>query len=62
MLAGGRGDVEQRSGFTQRVGFCELKLDVAAGDAPLELFRRALGNDATVVEHRDPIGELVGLV
>ena len=33
-----------------------------AGDAALELRRGALGDDAAVVEHRDPVGELVGLV
>ena len=40
----------------------ELEPDVAAGDAPLELVGGALGDDPAVVEHRDPVGELVGLV
>ena len=40
----------------------ELQPDVAARDAPLELLRGALGDDPAVVEDRDPVGELVGLV
>ena len=43
-----------------RVG--ELQPDVAAGDAALELVGGALGDQPPVVEHRDPVGELVGLV
>ena len=35
---------------------------MAAGDAPLELVRRALGDDPAAVEDRDPVGELVGLL
>jgi hypothetical protein len=35
---------------------------VAAGDAALELVRGALGNQAAVVQQRDPVGELVRLL
>ncbi len=42
--------------------FGELQENVPAGDAPLELVRGALGDDPAVVQHRDPVGELVGLV
>ena len=40
----------------------EVQPDVAAGDAALELRGAALGDDAAVVEHRDPAGELIGLL
>jgi hypothetical protein len=34
---------------------------VRAGDVPFQLLRRALGDDATLVQHGDAAGELVGL-
>ena len=40
----------------------ELQPDVAAGHEPLELVGRALGDQPPVVEDRDAVGELVGLV
>ncbi len=35
---------------------------MAPGDAPLELVGGALGRDGAAVEHRDPVGEPVGLL
>ena len=35
---------------------------MAAGDASFQLVRRTFGDDPTVVENGDPIGELVGLI
>jgi hypothetical protein len=43
-----------------RVG--ELQPDVPAGDAALELLGGALGDDPALIEDRDPVGELIGLV
>src|SRR5262245_30434328 len=40
----------------------ELQLDVASGDAALELLGAALGDDPALVEDRDPIGEMIRLV
>jgi hypothetical protein len=36
--------------------------DVRAGDAPFEVSRGTLGDDAAPVKHRDAAGELVGLL
>jgi hypothetical protein len=40
----------------------EPQQDVAARDAALELVRGAFGDDLAVVQHSDPVGELVGLL
>ena len=39
-----------------------IAADVPAGDPSLELGRRALGDEPAVVEHGDPVGQLVGLL
>ena len=46
----------------QHVGIGEVKSYVPAGDATLQFFRGSLGDDPAVVEHRDLVGQLVGLV
>ena len=43
-------------------GSGEPEPDVGAGDLALELLGGALGDQAALVEHRDPVGELVGLL
>ena len=40
----------------------DLQRDDVAGDAPLQLVRRAFGDDAAVVDDQQPIGERVRLV
>lgn len=40
----------------------EFQPQVTARDEPLELARRALGDQLAVVEHGDPVGELIGLL
>ena len=47
---------------SQRVGVGELELDVPAGDSALEFGGGAFGDDPPVIEHRDTVGELVGLL
>ena len=47
---------------SRAAGSAKLQQYVAAGDAPLELVGRALGRDPAVVQQRDPVGELVGLL
>ena len=44
------------------VGLFERDLEVLAADARLELARGALGDDEPVVDHRDGVGQRVGLV
>ena len=39
-----------------------IELEPVVGDAPLELRRRALGDDAAAVEHGDAVGQPVGLL
>jgi hypothetical protein len=53
---------EHAGGRLQPVRVGEPEADVAAGDAALELVRGALGDQPAVVEQRDPVGELVGLL
>jgi hypothetical protein len=53
---------EDAGGRLEPVRVGELEADVAAGDAALELVRGALGDQPAVVEQRDPVGELVGLL
>ena len=43
-------------------GVGEPQPDVGAGDLALELAGGALGHQAALVEHRDPVGELVGFL
>ena len=57
-----RGLVESIGRQLERGPIGELQQDVPAGDPSLQLGRRTDGHDAVLVEHRDPIGELVGLV
>jgi hypothetical protein len=49
-------------GRFQFVWACEPQPDVPAGDSALELLRGALGDEPAMVEHRDPVGELISLV
>ena len=46
----------------QQVRTSEVEPDVAAGDAALQLGRGSFGDDPALVEHRDPVGQLVRLV
>ena len=46
----------------QQVGIGEVEPDVAAGDAALQLGGGSFGDDPALVEHRDPVGQLVRLV
>ena len=43
-------------------GVGELEADVTAGDEALEFGRRPFGDEFALVEHRDPVGELVRLL
>ena len=61
VVARGRAERARRAASSSR-GVGEPQPDVAAGDEPLELVRRALGDEPAVVEHGDPVGELVGLL
>src|SRR3954447_13957461 len=57
------GVVAERSGRqVELAGVVEAQPDVAAGDEPLELLRRALGDHAPVVEHGHAVGQAVGLL
>jgi len=40
----------------------EVQPDMAAGDESLELVRGALGDQPSMVEERDPVGELIGFL
>ena len=62
LLVVAAGVAERARGRLERVRVGEAEADVAAGDQPLELVRRALGDEPAVVEDGDPVGELVGLV
>jgi len=53
---------DRSRGRVQVTGAGEVQPDVPAGDAALELGGAALGDDAAVVEDRDPAGELIGLL
>ena len=53
---------EGGGGTIEGLGVREIQTDVAAGDAPFQLVRRALGDQPAVVEHSDAVGKLVGLV
>ena len=44
------------------MGIGEVESDVAAGDAALQLGGGSFGDDPALVEHRDPVGQLVCLV
>jgi len=50
------------AGHELRLGVGELDIDAATGNLLLELLRAALGDQASAVEDRHPVGELVGLV
>ena len=54
--------VEHQRGRVQLGAVGEGQLEVSAGNARLELGRRALGDDLAAVEHRDAVRELVGLL
>ena len=49
-------------GHELRVGVGEADVDAAAGNSLLELLRAALGDQASAVEDRHPVGEPVGLL
>jgi hypothetical protein len=46
----------------QQVETRKVESDVAIGGAALQLGRGSFGDDPALVEHRDPVGQLVGLV
>ena len=50
------------SAAAQRCRSGEVEPDVAARDAALQFVRCAFGDDPSLVEHRDPVGQLVCLV
>ncbi len=60
LLAGGC--CEHALGRLHGVRGGELELEVAAADASLELYGRALGHDTAALEDRDPVGEMIGLL
>jgi hypothetical protein len=60
-LVGG-GTVEESGGGVQRVRCGELQLDVAAGEPAFKLIRGSFREDLSVVEDRDLVGDVVGLV
>ena len=60
VVARRRADRARRRVQVPRAG--EMQPDVATGDAALEFRGAALGDDAAVVEDRDPAGELIGLL
>ena len=62
LLVVAAGVAERARGRLERARVGEAQADVAAGDQPLELVRGALGDEPAVVEHGDPVGELVGLL
>jgi hypothetical protein len=53
---------EQPGRRAQQVGTGEVESDVPAGDPALQLGRGSFGDDPALVEHRDPVGQLVRLV
>jgi hypothetical protein len=46
----------------QQLGIGEVESDVAARDAALQFGGGSFGDDPALVEHRDPVGQLVCLV
>src|ERR1035437_9131998 len=46
----------------QQVGSSDVEADVPAGDPALQLSRGSFGDDSALVEHSDPVGQLVCLV
>ena len=59
---GTTGPAEQLGGARALVGIEQAHVQRAAPDRRLQLRRRALGDHAPVVDDRDPVGELVGLL
>src|ERR1035437_5523293 len=55
VVIGACGGVECSPGGVQGIGRAELELDMATGDASLEVVRRAFGDDPATVEDRDPV-------
>ena len=53
---------EQPLGLGPLLGVEQAHVQRAGADRGLELAGRALGDHLAVVDHRDPVGELVGLV
>jgi len=53
---------EELARRVQQVGIGEVESDVAAGNAALQLCGGSFGDDPALVEHRDPVGQLVCLV
>src|SRR5260370_901723 len=53
---------QQRLGRAEQARVGEPELDVAAGDHALELLRRARSDQLAVIQQRDLIGQLVGLL
>ena len=53
---------DRAGGRIQITDIGEMQADVPAGNAALELRGAALGDDDAVVEHRDPGGEVIGLL
>lgn len=60
VVAGGAGQAARRR--IQFLGLCEAKLDVAAGHQALEVVGCAFGDDAPLVEYRDPVGQMIGFL
>src|SRR4051812_27437197 len=58
LVHGGGAQGGRRRGQGGRVG--DVHGDVPAGNQALQLRRAALGDDPPVVEHPDPVGQLVG--
>ena len=58
----GSSRLEELARRVQQAGIGEVESDVAAGDAALQLGGGSFGGDPALVEHRDPVGQLVCLV
>ncbi len=57
-----RGSVHDSRRRVQHRAVGEPEPDMAAGNQALELAGGALGNQAALVEHRDPVGQLIGFL
>ena len=58
----GTGDERTERGRCGGMGLAERELQARPADLRLQLGRGAAGDHAAVVDHHDPVGELVGLV
>src|SRR5215472_7085054 len=62
VLVVARGASQEPGGRVELESVGEAEQDMTAADLPLEVARSALGDHVSVVEYRDPVGELIGFV